>query len=178
MSDVLVEVSGVDAEPGAPGEMSEYARALLDPSSDAVDEPERVLLDALAREQGVDPALLQLPLVADLVSLAMLTRARGACVNVDGHVRVTGVPPRPDGWLIDLADGRQLGVIEGGIAELATPLAERVVAIAPSAYEAALVTRRPAVAAIEDGAEVWRRVASGAVTSTPGFAAFIRSSRD
>jgi hypothetical protein len=173
--ETLVEISAVDAGPGALVDFAEYAHALLAPPTDAVEEPERVLLDALAREQAIDPAVLEPALVADLVSVALLARVRGACVNVGGHVRVTGVPPRPDGWLIDLTDGQQLGVIEGGIAERVTDT-DRVVCVAPSAYEAAIVTRRvtgqPSHA---DGVEVWHRTASGAVTSTPGFAAFVRS---
>jgi hypothetical protein len=169
---VPIEVSAVEAEPGALGDLVEYARELLAAPTSGVEEPELVLLDAIAREQNVDPAVLLRPLVADLVSVAMLSRARGACANIGGHVRVTGVPPRPHGWLIDLTDGQQLGVIEGGIAELVDDTAH-VVCVAPSAYEAAIATRRPIVTNNRiDGAEVWRRSADGVVSSSPGFAEF------
>jgi thiamine biosynthesis lipoprotein len=43
-------------------------------------------------------------LAADLVVAELLHRgASGACVNLGGDLRVSGVPPTDDGWVLDVA---------------------------------------------------------------------------
>ncbi len=47
---------------------------------------------------------------ADLVAAELVALgADGCCVNVGGDLRVAGIPPRPEGWLIDIETGIQIG---------------------------------------------------------------------
>lgn len=73
-----------------------------------------ITIDELTRAVVVPPGV-QLDLggvgkglAADLVAAELIERgARGACMNVGGDLRVLGVPPRPEGWLVgvDLETG-------------------------------------------------------------------------
>lgn len=52
---------------------------------------------------------------ADLVAQeAVDAGADGVCVNVAGRVRVTGVPPRPGGWVVEVG-GAVVRLVDGGI---------------------------------------------------------------
>jgi hypothetical protein len=77
--------------------------------------------------------------------------ADGVCVNVAGRVRVTGVPPRPGGWVVEVG-GAVVRLVDGGIsgAEGAGPDGgSHGVVVSESAWRAHVL----AVAAVAEPAE-------------------------
>lgn len=87
---------------------------VLDPYPGSITLPPGVGLDLGGIAKGA---------AADLVAAELLGwGAGGCCVNLGGDLRVSGRPPRPEGWTIDLAlDGAEpsrspsIGVVEGAV---------------------------------------------------------------
>ncbi len=74
---------------------------VLDPYPRSITVPAGVTIDLGGIGKGAAADLV----AAELVALG----ADGCCVNVGGDLRVAGIPPRPEGWLIDIETGIQIG---------------------------------------------------------------------
>ncbi len=95
--------------------------------------------------------------------------ADGVCVNVAGQVRVTGVPPRPGGWLVEV--GRAVvRLVDGGIsgAEGGRPgSGSHGVAVSESAWHAHVLAVAAVAAPVEAVELLVAQKAEGALWS-PG----------
>ena len=84
----------------------------LDPAVGAVTLPAGVRLDLGGIAKGA---------AADLVADQLLADGcDGVCVNLGGDLRVTGAPPRPEGWAVSLVSPgaprpRTIGLVEGAV---------------------------------------------------------------